>query len=1015
MFFLLLSLVKLDSLQGRIDTLGFSDRPTSAAATLSSLSVEPRSDSATVAPHVAPTPDAADKTRTRVQLAAALLGSSPLHYDQPDLELGARNPTSKAQQSALLEPFRHLLQPPPASPAASVDAESRSASDCIAPGAYAAAPASASVLGVRDETEERPFAESTQHLSDGFRRFSLSDRASSGGGLELDDEAAARLNEEWGLDDVFSRISSGEFSKSIAPAVEPLPSPLDGAPSPFPTSPHVNSWLTNDVEETRSMPDLDQLDSPLPDLSTSKIRILERKPGGGSDAVRPRTQSLGVPPRASLGSLSLPSLEPVQNTSSSGLVSSRLLSDLCDGRLSNFSLAKHSEQVANPRYISSLPGALAGTTSSSGVRLSRLGNFTGSTSSSDPMPTNAASPVSMTSSFAQLEREVMGEPAGPIIVSSGSADGVPAGARTFTSRFDPAYIEAQRLEAEQYRPQFANKLAGEPPKVVLMPAPLAGQPLSMPSPPRAEGPDAPEEAEDEPAPGEKIERPAGALYGRSLMDVMEDKKRTQKSKTKSYIPGADGRRAMMDWRGTIAGQEMIAKQQRLKMFEGVEQIASTPQARESMFGRDLLYERDMELIRAEKAAEEAERLEAEREEQEAWEKFRIREEEKQRVQDEKLALIKGRQEEVRAEAEQKMALAQKQRSPISETNEVLVPSPVSASTVVSSRHALTPSIDFLGLGSNTAGATSSIDDWLPPTMVFSSPASSVASSRSSHDSRRRYMSSSPRLDLGDGLSPLSPSTQALEWRNAIMQGTMSPFQAAAATGNTRGLSSTMVADDRPMGERLSSQRGMQPPVWNLDFGGAVDDDDDEEEEYFDHEDDELEYSEQDEAEEGSSAAWVEERRSGLNRPPSIVDNVDVSDTPSRASSDDEPLAVRVNAQVEDEDVPLGLKAAANVRHPQGDEDEDDVPLALTAPATQMRDQAMYQQQLHEAVKAYERQQHRIHAARAQSQMHLHAQARQSAAYFAMHQQLEAAGEGIEVSGYGGTTTSVDRWRQGVEN
>ncbi|SCZ91359.1 BZ3500_MvSof-1268-A1-R1_Chr1-2g01358 [Microbotryum saponariae] len=1003
--------VKLDTLQGRIDTLGSSDRPPSesaaATSTSSSVSVAPRHNSATVAGHVAVVPardPVADKTRTRVQLVAALLGMLPppsrvarehptvlcaTDYDQPDLKLGARDPTSKAQQSALLEPFRHLMLPPPPSPAPSVDVAPPAA--YTDDGAHAATPGSVPVLGVRDEVEERPSDSTSQRLSDNFRSFTLSDRTNREGGPELDDEAVSRLNEEWGLDDVFSRISSGEFS--IVPTVVPLPPTIHtGAPLPFPKSPQVASWLTKDVDETRSMPDLDQLDSPLPDPSTSKFRILERKPGDGSETARPRTQSLGVSVRASLGSLSLPTLENVQtSTSSSGLVSSRLLSDLCDGRLSNFSLAKHSEQVANPRRISSLPGAVTvGASSSSGDRLSRLGHATQSAGSSDAAPADAGSPASMTSSFAQLEREVMGDyPAGPILVSLGTTDAVPAGARTFTSRFDPAYIEAQRLEAEQYRPQFANKLAGEPPKVVLMPAPLAGQPLAMLlAPPRAEGPDAPEEIEDEPVPRERIERPAGALYGRSLMDVMEDKKRTQKSKTKSYVPGADGRRAMMDWRGTIAGQEMIAKQQRLSLLEGVDQTASLKQARKSMFGRDLLYERDMELIRAEKAAEEAERLEAEREEQEAWEKFRIREEEKQRMQNEKLALIKQQEEEVVLEAEDMTALAQKPRSPTSETHEVLVPSPVSASTVVSSSRTLAPPIDFLGLGTTTACATLSINDWLPPTMVPSSPASSAASSRSSHDSRRGYTSS---------------SAQALDWRNAIMQGTMSPFQAAAATRSLDLRQGANADDDRPMGERLSSQPGMQPPAWTLDFGEAGDDGDDElidEDEYFDYEDDEIDYSE----EEGYEFR-VGQGRKSVNRPPSIEDNIDVSDTSSRAGSDDEPLALRVNAQVEDEDVPLGLKAAANVRPSQvGEEEEDDIPLALTAPAMQMRDQA-----------AYEREQHRVNAARAQSQMYLHAQARQSAAYFAMHQQLEAAGEGMEIPGFGGTSTSVDRWRQSVEN
>ncbi|GAA6058487.1 hypothetical protein JCM10212_006926 [Sporobolomyces blumeae] len=227
----------------------------------------------------------------------------------------------------------------------------------------------------------------------------------------------------------------------------------------------------------------------------------------------------------------------------------------------------------------------------------------------------------------------------------------------FTSRFDPNYIRVQREQQLAERPVFTNPDAGRPPNVVLMPAPLAGQ-LTIPSrKPRVEGPsgedggeegegdEEEEEAEEEEEEEQKPQRPAGALYGRSLMDVMAERKAMMKAQQRAYLPGSDGRRGMMDWKDSPAAQETLAARGALAKLEGrsmegeedddseeevplallpaggalrkkaqeEKQAATKPQM--SIFGPDLLYQRE---LAAAKKAEEAERLE--REEHERHEK-----------------------------------------------------------------------------------------------------------------------------------------------------------------------------------------------------------------------------------------------------------------------------------------------------------------------------------------------------------------------------------------------------------
>ncbi|GAA5827203.1 hypothetical protein JCM11251_001168 [Rhodosporidiobolus azoricus] len=223
----------------------------------------------------------------------------------------------------------------------------------------------------------------------------------------------------------------------------------------------------------------------------------------------------------------------------------------------------------------------------------------------------------------------------------------------FTSRFDPNFIAAQRAELLKERPQFANPDAGKPPKVVLMPAPLAGKPPSQPKKPRTEGPgsDAAEEEEEEPEEEpepEKDERPAGALYGRSLMDVIAERKAVQKSRTKAFVSGQDGRRSMFDWKETSpAAQDALAKLEGGSEKEASDQgdlpLALVPaggahlqkQKKErlpaskstvSIFGPDLIYQRELARAKEIEAEERAEREKVEAIEAAKREKERLKEE-----------------------------------------------------------------------------------------------------------------------------------------------------------------------------------------------------------------------------------------------------------------------------------------------------------------------------------------------------------------------------------------------------
>lgn len=214
----------------------------------------------------------------------------------------------------------------------------------------------------------------------------------------------------------------------------------------------------------------------------------------------------------------------------------------------------------------------------------------------------------------------------------------------YTSRFDPAVMAAQRAELVKDRPKFVDPDAGKPPRVVLMPAPLAGQPMLPAQPPRPEGPepipddadcsvfeDDLDEDEEEVPPGlQEPKRPAGALYGRSLLDVMAERKALLKGQQRAYVPGSDGRRQMFDLHGTNAQQEHLASDEEgVPMpaeahdtgFDGMltedvprrrtgtarPALVDRKAAGQSIFGPDMLYQRELAMAKELEAIERQER------------------------------------------------------------------------------------------------------------------------------------------------------------------------------------------------------------------------------------------------------------------------------------------------------------------------------------------------------------------------------------------------------------------------
>lgn len=521
-------------------------------------------------------------------------------YDAPEHEDGLYASNSAAQTSAILSPFRHLLAPP-------VVEETRHDDDFLPtqdeddshlpPGAYSAGRASPMLFG--GGSSERG---SLDMLS---RRRSLGPSVLALDEQEEDPEAEERLANEWGLGEIMSQLGSGSLPTSPVGGVMPL--------LPFPKG-MVDDDDQVEALETRSMPDLDRpralstaslLDPSAASPSAQgsdpplrRIRILERR---GSDA-RLRTQSLGdglqLPSFGDLPSFAdmhpdtarRPSMDPLISPNINARLSTFSTSPE-EQRRSLFSLGDHTSAAEPNSRVSSTFTRPHTAMSSYSRPLSRL-SIAPSTSL-DP-PSRGGGPID--------------DPDDSRPLSSLSIR--PSTPATFTSRFDPAAIAAARAEIEKERPVFANKQAGAPPAIVLMPAPLAGRPQSPPHRMRKEGPESDHEDEVEAlAEGDEEaglpQRPAGALYGRSLMDVMAERQNLLRGRAKHYVSGQDGRRSMMDWGDSPAAQKVLGAQgEELAADEG------NPNRRSkgvmSVFGEDVFYKRDMErlkLIQAEEAKE----------------------------------------------------------------------------------------------------------------------------------------------------------------------------------------------------------------------------------------------------------------------------------------------------------------------------------------------------------------------------------------------------------------------------
>lgn len=212
----------------------------------------------------------------------------------------------------------------------------------------------------------------------------------------------------------------------------------------------------------------------------------------------------------------------------------------------------------------------------------------------------------------------------------------------FTSRFDPSVLDLARKEMEGDRVVFTNKEAGSAPRNVIMPTPLSGQPPIIKKKVRVEGPEEQDEPEFEEGlidveGGKKGQRPAGKLYGTSLLNMLDERKNTNKSKQKQYIPGNDGRRTMMDWKvkevviGEVVGGPENATTSEVA-DEGIAGGRSMPRAKSTMsiFGPDLLYQRDLERRRVVEEQEMKQLEQEDLEEAEVWRKGMIKEEAKSR-------------------------------------------------------------------------------------------------------------------------------------------------------------------------------------------------------------------------------------------------------------------------------------------------------------------------------------------------------------------------------------------------
>ncbi|GAA5997265.1 uncharacterized protein JCM10292_000137 [Rhodotorula paludigena] len=834
------------------------------------------------------------------------------------------DPPPSVASSAVLSPYRHLLVPQtaplPASDAqdafAFVAAPHESEGAVIRPGAYS----------VASYTSDLGGSFSRRASLAGSALLSANDGGDAERGeptmpLHLNPQEEERLADEWGNNDVPSNVEYADGAPEVASPALLSPAMSDPGLAHFPRRTAMSDAgmldpvrgdedgaEALDTLETRSAPDLDRprplsfadlvfeglekrlQDAPArarpaapvratteggldegDDPGVSRIKIIERT--ATQRRQRRRMQSLEP-------SLALDSLASIADLSRDGS-----LDELSSGMRPG--IASRDSLFAGPRAISSNgrasalsmnPSDLASAQRessylSNGSRpVSRLSLTLPSAVTEPPDPDSTSSPANPSGPFADAPR----------MSTSLSRPGTPG----FTSRFDPVFIAAQRAELLKERPTFSNPDAGRPPKVVLMPAPLAGRPVSPPRRPVREGPDSDagesdaggegngseeEEEDEELAPGlQEPRRPAGALYGRSLLDVMAERRALLKGQQRAYDPRADGRRSMFDWKDSPAAQDALAKLEggnaaarsagedderdddvplalvpaggRQTQAQGGSPARPRKAAHASIFGPDLVYQR--ELARA-KELEEQERA--------ALEDERRAREDKRRS---KGKLVKG------AKRRSQMALnAAEATEWVSSERQTVEPVVLQENQVreeprrrePSTRpqpygHNLAPSLSIpLGLGENLTTSASGSDWFAPP--VDSEPKRATVLAHDDDDDdedadsfRPRPLSSlgayqSPTANRGAFDSGSSSSgdhgdddeveltrTFADDGYAAAPRGTGArplPFPGEPSSHGHDSASAAETDDDQPLGRRYSQVRARQSFVPSYSAAAAA--------------------------------------------------------------------------------------------------------------------------------------------------------------------------------------------------
>lgn len=472
--------------------------------------------------------------------------------------------------------------------------------------------------------------------------------------LDLDPDEEERLADEWGLSDVLSNAGSEE-------ALAVLRRDYLGANVPRATRSEVGVLVgrrardeegDGDVEvlETKSMPDLDRPRTV--SFADAVLESLEQRLSGAPMLPpRPRSTISGGDDDAGTTGTRVKILE-------------RTATQRMRARTRSLGPLARATGLSGDGSVGEVPSGRSGIASRDSLFQRPSSVYTTRTASVGALDAAALARPSMDGLSLAPSRLSLAFPSGPAV---GAADDAPLPARpatslslvapsiapsAYTSRFDPLVIAAHRAELAKDRPKFANPDGGKPPRVVLMPAPLAGRVASPPRRMRREGPDleeneeAREAAEKEDGDGEGEGRedevvpeglreplhPAGALYGRSLMDVIAERKAILKAQQRAYVPGSDGRKSMFEMgaaaldRQTPAAQHDEGDEENVPLAlvpggggAGGARQARAPAARVkstlSIFGPDLVYQRELAQMRELEETERAEREAREREEE----------------------------------------------------------------------------------------------------------------------------------------------------------------------------------------------------------------------------------------------------------------------------------------------------------------------------------------------------------------------------------------------------------------